>query len=204
MFGCARREASIRHERYRHFCADVSAEDDVRAVVRKIRSEAGALDVLINNAGAARMLPALLTPTETARRLIETNFLGTFIMTREATRLLRKSPCGRIINFTSVAVPLRLEGESVYVASKSAIEGFTRTIAKELGPLGITCNAVGPTPIRTDLIRGVPEDKLEALIQAQAIAEWAEPDDVFNIVDFLLRPQSRLVTGQVIYLGGLG
>ena len=81
---------------------------------------------------------------------------------------------------------------------------FTRILAKEVGPMGITCNAVGPSPIRTDLIRKVPEDKLQALIDHQSIKKWATPEDVLNVIDFFLRPESDLITGQVIYLGGLG
>jgi 3-oxoacyl-[acyl-carrier protein] reductase len=81
---------------------------------------------------------------------------------------------------------------------------LTRCVAKELGPSGVTCNAVGPTPIRTDLVRNVPSDKLEALIQQQAIRKWAEPADVANVIDFFLRPESHMITGQVVYLGGLG
>jgi 3-oxoacyl-[acyl-carrier protein] reductase len=81
---------------------------------------------------------------------------------------------------------------------------LTRIVAKEFGPLGVTCNAVGPSPIRTDLIRNVPEEKLNALIAQQAVPTWAQADDVINVVDFFLRPESRMITGQVIYLGGMG
>jgi 3-oxoacyl-[acyl-carrier protein] reductase len=133
-----------------------------------------------------------------------TNFLGTFQVAHAGLRLLRKSSAGRIINFTSVAVPFRLEGEAIYAAAKSAIETLTRVMARELGPFGITCNAIGPTPIRTDLIAKVPEDKLQALIRRQAIPAWAEIADVVHVVDFLAAPASRMITGQVIYLGGAG
>ena len=70
--------------------------------------------------------------------------------------------------------------------------------------MGITCNAVGPSPIRTGLVAGVPLAKLEALVARQAIPEWATADDVYNVVEFFARPESRYVTGQVVYLGGLG
>jgi len=103
-----------------------------------------------------------------------------------------------------VAVPLRLRGEAVYAASKSAVETFTRTVARELGEFGITCNAVGPSPIRTALISGVPADKLQRLIEEQAIRRWATPEDLINVVDFFLSPASTMVTGQVVYLGGIG
>ncbi len=202
--GCSRGDATIAHAGYAHVQADVTQEADVQRVMLQVRGRWGGLDVLINNAGVGRMIPFALTPLETARRVMETNYLGTFLTSHGAIRLLRKSNAARIVNFTSVAVPLRLEGEAVYAAAKSAVETLTRILAKELGPMGITCNAIGPTPIRTDLIKNVPEASLQALIDRQAIRHWAEPADVANVIDFFLRPESRMITGQIIYLGGLG
>jgi 3-oxoacyl-[acyl-carrier protein] reductase len=111
---------------------------------------------------------------------------------------------GRIVNVSTVAVPLRLEGEAVYAASKSALETFTRIAARELAPFGITCNAVGPCPIKTRLTAGIADEKIQALIDRQAIRRWGVPQDVVNVVDFFLRPESGMVTGQVVYLGGAG
>ncbi|WP_045220307.1 SDR family NAD(P)-dependent oxidoreductase [Desulfonatronum thioautotrophicum] len=202
--GCARGETAIQHERYTHLQADVTDPADVRRVFQQVRQTLRGLDVLINNAGVGRMLPVALTPADTAQRMMDVNFLAAFQMTHGAIRLLRDSPAGRIVNMTTVAVPLRLEGEAIYAAAKAALEMFTRILAKEVGPLGITCNAVGPSPIRTDLIRNVPEDKLQALIDRQAVRQWAEPRDVVHVVDFYLSPASRMITGQVIYLGGIG
>lgn len=202
--GCARGAAPLCHERYTHAQVDVTDEEQVRSLCRDVRSRFGRLDVLINNAGIASMNLAALTPLETARQIIATNFLGTFLLTQVALRLLRASAAGRIVNFTTVAVPMRLQGESVYAASKSAVETFTRTVASEMAPFGITCNAVGPSPIKTQLTANVPHDKMEALISRQAIREWAEFADVSNVIDFFVRPESRMITGQVVYLGGAG
>ena len=200
--GCARSPGAFEDSAYRHVLADATDERSVEDVVRQARETMGGLDALINNAGWARMLPVALTPIDTARQIIDANFLSTFMFTRAALRLLRRSENGRIVNVSSIAVPTRLEGEAIYAAAKSAVEMFTRVTAKELGPWGITCNAVGPSPIRTKLIEGVPDSKLERLIERQAIHAWAEPADVSNVVDFYLRPESRMITGQVVYLGG--
>jgi 3-oxoacyl-[acyl-carrier protein] reductase len=116
---------------------------------------------------------------------------------------MRATGGGRIVNVSTVAVPLRLEGEAIYAASKAAVETMTRILARELAPLGITCNAVGPTPIETDLIRNVPREKIDRLIASQAIHRLGQPRDVANVVDFFLRPESDFVTGQVVYLGGV-
>ena len=109
---------------------------------------------------------------------------------------------GRIVNFTTVATPLRLEGESLYAASKAAVESFTQVLARELGPTGVTVNAIGPTPVPTDLVKNVPPAKLEALLARQAIRRFGTIKDVINVVEFFLSPQSEFVTGQVIAVDG--
>jgi 3-oxoacyl-[acyl-carrier protein] reductase len=204
VIGCARGEASLEHDCYSHRRVDVTSEPDVRTLFDDLRREYKHLDSVINNAGVASMNPIALTPYSTAKKIVDVNFLGTFLFTNAAIRLLRNSSCARIVNVTTVAVPLRLEGEAVYAASKSAVETFTRVTAKEVGQMGITCNAVGPSPIRTRLLQGVSDEKLSALVKRQAVQKWADFSDVINVVDFFLKPESGLITGQVVYLGGLG
>jgi 3-oxoacyl-[acyl-carrier protein] reductase len=201
--GCGRGAAAIEHEAYMHASLDVCDEAAVSDLFSTIRTRFGRLDVLINNAGVASMNVVALTPSATARRVLDTNVLGTFLFTHAGIRLLRRSPHPRIVNLTSVAVPLSLEGEAVYAASKSAVETFTRIVARELGSWGITCNAIGPSPIRTDLTRGVPEEAMARLLARQAVPRSAEASDVANVIDFFLHPASALVTGQVMYLGGV-
>lgn len=203
VIGCGRGTASIAHERYVHFSLDVADEDAVNDLFSGLRDRYDSVDAVINNAGVASMNVVALTPSATARRVLDTNVLGTFLFTHAGIRLLRRSPHPRIVNLTSVAVPLSLEGEAVYAASKSAVETFTRIVARELGSWGITCNAIGPSPIRTDLTRGVPEEAMARLLARQAVPRWAEASDVANVIDFFLHPASALVTGQVMYLGGV-
>jgi 3-oxoacyl-[acyl-carrier protein] reductase len=204
VIGCARGQASLSDDRYTHVELDVASEPGVRALFTDIRRKFGGLDVLINNAGVASMNPVALTPYDSARRIVETNILGTFLFTHAAIRLLRYSPAGRIVNLSTVAVPFRLEGEAVYAASKSAVETFTKIVAREVSSWGITCNAVGPSPVKTNLTRGVGDERIQRLIKRQAIPRWADFDDVANVIDFFLRPESGMITGQVIYLGGVG
>jgi 3-oxoacyl-[acyl-carrier protein] reductase len=203
VLGCSREPVDYTHERYTHFRLDVADEEKVTAMFTTIAKTRGRLDVLINNAGIASMNHALLTPMSTVHDILRTNVAGTFLFCREAAKLMRKNRSGRIVNFATVATPLKLEGEAMYAASKAAIVSLTEVLARELGPLGITVNAVGPTPVKTDLIRSVPEEKMEALLRRQAIPRYGEFRDIANVVDFFLRPESDFVTGQVVYLGGV-
>jgi 3-oxoacyl-[acyl-carrier protein] reductase len=138
----------------------------------------------------------------TVHNIPQTNVVGTFLFS-EAAKLMRKGRFGRIVNFATVATPLKLEGEAMYAASKAAIVSLTEILARELGSFGITVNAVGPTPVKTDLIRSVPQQKMEALLQRQALRRYGEFRDISNVIDFFIRPESDFVTGQVIYLGGV-
>lgn len=201
--GCSRQASDLEHPAYRHFELDVFDEPGVKKLFSDVRKRWGRLDALVNNAGVASMNHALLTPVATVERIMNTNLGGTFLFCREAVKLMQKRRAGRIVNLSTVAVPLRVAGEAVYAASKAAVNTFTAILAHEVGELGITVNAVGPPPLDTDLIGKVPADVIEALVSRQAIRRKAVYADVVNVIDFFLRPESNFVTGQVLYLGGV-
>lgn len=201
--GCARGAGGPDHPAYRHYELDVADERAVSAMMNDVRRRHGGLDALLNNAGIASMNHALLTPGATMERVFATNVFGTFLFCREAAKLMRRRGAGRIVNFATVATPLKLEGEAVYAASKAAVVSLTEVLARELAPFAITVNAVGPTPVPTDLVGAVPEAKMKALIARQAIPRYGTMEDVLNVCDFFLRPESDFVTGQTLYLGGV-
>jgi 3-oxoacyl-[acyl-carrier protein] reductase len=200
--GCSREPSSLEAPGYTHHQADVADETAVKAAMSSIQRRHGRLDVVVNNAGIASMNHAILTPTSMVERIMRTNFTGTFLVSREAAKLMMRRKYGRIVNLSTIAVPMRLAGEAAYAASKAAVETLTRVLAHELGDLGITCNAIGPTPIETDLIRGVPRKKIDEIVAALAVKRLGRFEDVANVVDFFVRPESGYVTGQVVYLGG--
>lgn len=201
-FGCSRNAADWHADGYQHIEADVSDEQQVKRLVEQIRRTCGRLDVVVNNAGIASLNHFLMVPSSTVDRVMSTNFRGAWLVCRESAKTMMKARFGRIVNITTVAVPMRIQGEALYAASKSAVETMTRILAHELGEFGITVNAVGPTPIDTDLIQKVPRDSIQAIVDSLAIKRKGQPKDVMNVVDFLIRPESDYVTGQVIYLGG--
>jgi 3-oxoacyl-[acyl-carrier protein] reductase len=116
---------------------------------------------------------------------------------------MQKNRYGRIVNFTTVATPLKLEGEALYASSKAAIINLTEVLARELAEFGITVNAIGPSPVKTDLIASVPPQKIENIINRQAIPRFCEFRDISNVIDFFIKPESDFITGQVIFLGGI-
>lgn len=203
VIGCSRGDSSIEDANYEHYPLDVSDEQAVISMARDIKKAHGHIDALINNAGIASMNHTLLTPGETVNRILQTNVVGTFLFCREMAKLMRRSKAPRIVNFTTVAHPLNLEGEAIYAASKAAVESLTRILSRELAELKITVNAIGPTPIATDLIKGVPQAKMDALIARQALPRLGEVSDVINAIDFFIAPQSDFITGQILYLGGV-
>jgi 3-oxoacyl-[acyl-carrier protein] reductase len=202
VIGCSRQEAGWSLDGYTHICADVTEESQVKNLFAEIWERFGRLDVAVNNAGVASMNHSLLIPGATLNRIMSVNVQGVFLVSRESAILMRRRKFGRIVNLSTVAVPLELEGESVYIASKSAVEALTRIMSKELGAFGITVNAIGPGPIETALIRNVPKAVIESLVSRLSIKRMCRPEDVYHVLKFLIDPLSGYITGQVIYLGG--
>lgn len=198
--GCSRGESSIAHPAYTHSRLDVADEPAVVAHVAAVARRAGRIDALVNNAGAAAMNAFLLTPGSVAESMMRVNYLGTFLLSREVAKCMVRQRGGSIVNLTSVAVPLSLEGEAAYVASKAAVEALTRVLAKELAPHGVRVNAVGPGPVDTALTRTVPRAKLDELRARMGLARELTMDEVLAPILELLDPACA-VTGRVVHVG---
>jgi 3-oxoacyl-[acyl-carrier protein] reductase len=201
--GCSRGEIDLQDANYRHHQVDVADEKGVRGMVADISKRHGRIDAVLNNAAIASMNHVLLTPAKTANRMMEVNVTGTMLVCRDVAKVMMRRRYGRIVNFTTIVAPIALAGEAIYAASKSAVVTFTRILAFELGQWGITCNSFGATPIMTDMIKGVPRDKIDAVVGGLAIKRLGTPQDCANVCDFFISPASDNITGQVIYLGGV-
>jgi 3-oxoacyl-[acyl-carrier protein] reductase len=201
--GCSREPIDWSLENYTHHAVDVTDEGQVKAMLSAIQRRHARLDIVINNAGIASMNHTLLTPADTVDRIMATNFRGTFLVCRESAKLMQRRRYGRIVNMATIAVPMRLEGEAIYASSKGAIVTLSQILAHELAEFGITCNVVAPTPIETDLIRHVPPEKINRIVDRLAVKRLGRFADVANVVDFFVKPESDYITGQVIYLGGV-
>ena len=201
--GCSRGGAAFEAERYTHTEMDISDEKAVKAWISGIARRHGRIDCVLNNAAVASMNHVLLTPAETANRMLAVNVTATMIVCRDAAKVMMRRRYGRIVNFTTIVDPIGLAGEAIYAASKSAVKTFTRILAFELGAWGITCNSFGATPIMTDMIKGVPKEKIDAVVNNLAIKRLGSLDDCVNVCDFFINPLSDNITAQVIYLGGV-
>jgi 3-oxoacyl-[acyl-carrier protein] reductase len=202
--GCSRGgEDTLQAPNYTHLAIDVTSEADVVRLFREIRTRFGRLDVAINNAGVnPTMSLTLLTSHEAAARTLTTNVLGTFVVAREACKIMMRHKWGRIVNFSSMAARHEVAGEAIYSASKAAIHSLTRVMAKEFYSYGVTCNVVAPSAMETGMTAAVESDALREVLARNAIPEMGKMSDVANTIDWLIKPESQAVTGQVIFLGG--
>ena len=181
---------------------DVSSLEDVKDLSKFLKGTGRQVSGLVNAAGIASMNLALTTPLETAKRIVETNLLGTIYMCQAIGPLLVRNKGGSIINFSTIAVSLALSGEAVYVASKAGVEGFTRTFAREMAGFYVRANCIAPGPIETGLIKGVSETQINRIVSQQIIPKQFSPSDVSDLVELLLDPRSGSISGQVLNVGG--
>lgn len=182
---------------------DVTDPQALRVLAQRLLAEGRGVSVLINAAGIASMNLALTTPPATAEAIVKTNLLGTIYTCQQFVPHMIRAKAGRVINFSTIAVPLALEGESVYVASKAGVEAFTRTFAREVAGFGITVNCIAPGPIDTDLIKGVPDVKIQRIVDRQVIKRKFSPAEVCALADMLMSEPASTLTGQVFHLGGV-
>jgi len=201
--GMSRSNADIDDKNYHHINCDIAIEPEVIASIKKLKRERGAIDVLVNNAGIASMNHFSLTPGHSVNSIFGTNVFASIILCREVGKIMIRQKRGRIVNLSTVAVPLSIEGEAVYSASKAALEQYTKVVSKELAPHGVTANIIGPSPIPTKLIENIPEEKIRKILDQQAIKKFASIEDITNVIDFFIDDRSKFITGQTIYLGGV-
>lgn len=202
--GCSRADyPELDNEHYAHRVVDVRSEPEVVELFRFIRATYGRLDVAINNAALNPALSLVaLTPAAAAADTLAANVLGPFLVCREAVKLMARRKFGRIVNLGSMATRHEVQGEALYTASKAALNAFTRVLAKEVAAQGITCNVVAPAAVETELSAEVDRAKLQEVLARNAIPEFGSEADVATAIEWLIKPESAAVTGQIVYLGG--
>ena len=181
---------------------DVSQPDQVKAVAQALKRDGKKLSGLVNAAGIASMNLALTTPPAVAQKIIGTNLLGTIYCCQMLAPLMIRQKRGAIINFSTIAVALGLKGESIYVASKAGVEGFSRAFAREMADFNVTVNCIAPGPIDTSLLKGITSTQIANIVDRQIQPRQYTPDAVCDLVEMLLDSKSHSLSGQVLHVGG--
>lgn len=204
VIGCSRSPVDYEFKNYRHFCLDVSDEVKVKQMFVEIRKTYNRLDVLINNAGVTSTNYASLTPRQTVQDIFSTNFIGTFLFCRESAKIMQRNRYGRIVNISTVSVPLSPAGTSIYSASKAAVEQFSKVLAREVVSLGITINTLSLSFVeKSGMVEGISDNAIKETLEKTILKSWLNINDVTNAVDFFISPKSNMVTCQTLYLGGV-
>ncbi|OUM89667.1 MAG: beta-ketoacyl-ACP reductase [Bacillus thermozeamaize] len=187
---------------------DVSNAEQVEASIKKVVEQYGKLDILVNNAGVIRDNLLYKMTEDDWNTVIDIHLKGTFLCSREAQKYMVPQKYGRIINLSSTSA-LGNRGQVNYSAAKAGIQGMTRTMAIELGPYGITVNAIAPGFIQTEMTRATAErmgisfeTMIEEFVKRNPIKRVGTPEDIANVAAFLASKEAEYVTGQIIYVAG--
>ena len=181
---------------------DVSDPAQVNSAVADILAEFGKIDILVNNAGITKDKLLMKMSEEDIDAVLSVNLKGCFHTVKACLRTFMKNKYGRIINITSVSGMIGNPGQANYAASKAGVIGFTKTVAKEYASKGITCNAVAPGFICTDMTDKLSDEAKAAMAAAIPVKRFGTPEDVANVVRFLAEKASSFITGEVIKVDG--
>ena len=182
--------------------ANVACDESVKALYESIIASYGPPGVLVNNAGITRDSLLMRMKPEEWSEVIQTNLSSIFRVSRACIKAMTKARWGRIINISSVVGSSGNGGQTNYSASKAGIEGFTRSLAKEIGSRGITVNAVAPGFIETDMTRELPKQQAEALLAQIPLARLGQPEEIANMVGFLASDKGAYITGETLHVNG--
>ena len=184
------------------FQADLAQEGAEEELVKNVKSEMGRIDVLVNNAGTVKDQILPFAKAEDFSELIAVNLRPAFLLSKLASRMMIKSKWGRIINITSVVGHTGNFGQGLYAATKSAITGFTLSIAQDLAQFNILCNCVAPGLIDSEMTARLPDDIIAAIKERIPLKKFGQPQDVANAVAFLASPAASYITGTTLHVNG--
>lgn len=182
--------------------ANAADRADVNAMFRTVVKELGRIDVLVNNAGVVDDAFLLMLSPDSLDKSFNINVKGYFYCAQAATLKMFKAKKGVIINISSVSSLMALPGQSVYAATKGAINSMTSTLARELAPYGIRVNAIAPGFIATDMVADLPEDKMKEYLTQIPLGRLGRPEEVADLAAFLASDEASYITGQTLVIDG--
>jgi 3-oxoacyl-[acyl-carrier protein] reductase len=177
---------------------DLAEIDGIPSLVKTLRKDFGPIYGLVNNAGISFDGTLALMPTTQIEQLVRVNTLSPMVLTKHVVRSMMADGGGRIVNMASITAFTGYSGLSVYGATKASIIGFSRSLAREVGRMGVTVNSVSPGFIETDMTQGLKEEQRQQIERRSALKRLASIDDVANAVEFLLSDKAKNITGTVI------
>lgn len=203
VIGCSRKSSDLSHPNYKHFCLDVSKEIYVKNMFKEAASWGAPIGLLINNAGISQNSLGVFTSGQVAADILEANLLGNFFVTREALKIMQRKNFGRVINFSSINIPLQSVGSALYNASKAGIDAMSKVLVHECGKADITINTLGLSLVENSGML----DGLTSKARADKQQGLAKPGiltlrEIIHAVEFLFSPLAKNITGQTIYFGG--
>jgi len=181
---------------------DVNSNASIETLMNKINEELGAVDILINNAGITRDTLLMRMKEEDWDAVISTNLKSVYKLSQAVLRGMMKNRSGRIINISSVVGHMGNAGQTNYAAAKAGINGFTKSLAQEVGSRGITVNAIAPGFIDTDMTRALDDTQRESLLKHIPLAKLGQPQDIAQAVCFLASDAANYITGETIHVNG--
>jgi 3-oxoacyl-[acyl-carrier protein] reductase len=183
---------------FRFFSFDLANIEGIPELVKGLRKEFGAIYGLVNNAGISFDGALAMMPTPQIEQLVRMNTLSPIVLTKHVVRSMMADGGGRIVNLASIMAFTGYSGLSVYGATKASIVGFTRSLAREVGRMGVNVNAVAPGFVATDLTHGLKDEQRERIERRSALRRLVDVEDVANAVEYLLSDRAKNITGTTI------
>lgn len=202
--GCSRGESTLVHENYYHYGMDISDEQSIVAMFSGIREAQLVPRLVVNNAAVGQTSLATFTSAKTARDILDVNLFGTFLICREALKLMQRHRFGRIVNLSSINVPLASQGSALYNGTKAGLDAMGHSLANECKAYDITINSIGLSLVANT---GMVESLTDAALSAKQLhllkPQLLEVSEVVATINFLASAEAKNITGQLLYFGGV-
>jgi 3-oxoacyl-[acyl-carrier protein] reductase len=198
-FAAAKREIDERGPGALHFASyDLAEIDGIPNMVKKLRAEFGPIYGLVNNAGTSTDGVLALTSIQSIEQVVRLNTISPMVLTKQVVRGMMADGGGRIVNMSSIVASTGYSGLSVYAATKASLVGFTRSLAREVGRMGVTVNAVAPGFVDTEMTQAMTDEQRQKIARRSALNRLVDVEDVANAVEYLLSDRAKNITGTVL------